>query len=245
MTNTATNTPYYEDADLHSASDEYAARFSGEAGRWMLEVQEKIVLKLLSEHSARKVLDVGGGHGQIAKPLIKRGYSVKVLASSEAATHQIRDLIRDQSCEVDIGDLLKITSPELHFDLVTCFRLLPHCNEWKLLVKELCRVSRRSVIVDYPVRCSVNALTPLLFGAKKSVEKNTRPYSLFTDREVILEFQKYGFRPKKLVRQFFVPMVLHRMLKNPRLSALLELFPKVSGLTRLFGSPVIAEFVRS
>jgi hypothetical protein len=36
--------PIQETPDIHSSSDEYAERFSGKVGAWMLEVQSEIIL---------------------------------------------------------------------------------------------------------------------------------------------------------------------------------------------------------
>ncbi len=245
MADAASLNPLKEDADLHSASAEYAARFSGPAGKWLLGVQERIVLSRLKACSNCKILDVGGGHGQIAQPLVSHGYSVRVFGSSVDALTQVRELNQKGRCEVDSGDILNIPYPERHYDVVTCFRLVPHSIDWKNLVGELCRVAKRTVIIDYPVRHSVNALTPLLFGAKKGFEGNTRHFLLFSDNEINEVFVENGFRCVSLTKQFFFPMVIHRALKSPTFSSFIEWFPRVVGLTHLWGSPVIAEFERA
>ncbi len=106
-------------------------------------------------------------------------------------------------------------------------------------MRELCRVARQGVIVDYPTGQSLNAMAPALFGAKKRFEKNTRTWALFRHRQVLDEFAKNGFVPAVTKKQFFLPMVLHRMLKSRTLSAVLEAVCRALGLTRLWGSPVI------
>lgn len=233
-----------EIADEHSASDEYAARFSGVAGAWLLSVQERILRLMVRGRAGTRVLDVGGGHGQVAGPLAQDGFSVTVLGSSEKALHQVEPLRRKSAIDAVVGNLLNIPFPERHFGVVTCFRLVPHCDHWRRLIAELCRVSRDCVIIDYPSSVGLNALSPLLFSIKKGVEGNTRPYALFTPREVRAEFARWGFELKRTTKQFFWPMVMHRMLKSPRISSIAELVPRIFGLTALFGSPVIAQFVR-
>jgi hypothetical protein len=57
-----------EAPDLETSGDEYATRFSGEVGRYFLDIQEQSVIDLLKRVPGRTVLDVGG-HGQIAIPL--------------------------------------------------------------------------------------------------------------------------------------------------------------------------------
>ncbi len=71
-----------EDADVSSSSDDYARRFAGAVGQWFLDIQTGITLDLLRElPPAASVLDVGGGHAQVAPPLIAAGYDVTVIGS--------------------------------------------------------------------------------------------------------------------------------------------------------------------
>jgi 2-polyprenyl-3-methyl-5-hydroxy-6-metoxy-1,4-benzoquinol methylase len=231
-----------EISDLHTASDDYARRFSGRAGAWMLAVQEKLLLSLMRDHPGAAVLDVGGGHGQTALPLARTGFKVTVLGSSEDALRQVAAAAGTLIAKH--GPLLAIPESDKSFEVVISFRLLPHCDEWPRLIAELCRTARDAVIVDYPTSRSVNAIAPLLFGVKKNLEGNTRPFRLFSHAEVDAEFSKHGFRLRRRLPEFFFPMVLHRMLKQPAISSSLEWAPAMSGLSSAFGSPVIAEYRR-
>ena len=112
------------------------------------------------------------------------------------------------------------------------------------MASELCRVAQHRVIIDYPTSQSLNALTPLLFGAKKGIEKNTRTYELFRHRHISDHFTQQGFFRTAKRAQFAWPMVLHRALKNLPLSQALERIAKAMGLTALAGSPIIAAFER-
>lgn len=238
--------PQPQPADVHTASPEYATRFSGAAGRWMLSLQERIVLRQLAPCAGGTVLDVGGGHGQLALPLADRGWDVTVLGSGpDAQSGAVRAAAAAGRLRYATGDLLALPCPDRAFDAVLCFRLLTHCDEWPRLAAELCRVARRAVIVDYPTGQSLNCITPALFGAKKRIEGNTRTYTLFPHRTLAGAFAAHGFRRTALDKQFFLPMVLHRLLKSPPLSRLAEFPFRVLGLTALLGSPAIARFERS
>ncbi len=239
MSATDPHCPFPETADIHTSSDEYATRFSGAAGGWMLEVQEKITRRMMRGFEGAGVLDVGGGHGQLALPLCRDGWRVTVIGSDESCRHRIQSAVDSGACAFVTGNVIELPFPDKSFDLVLCFRLLTHCERWPELVRELCRVARRGVIVDYPTGQSLNAIAPALFGAKKKFEKNTRTWALFRHRQVIGEFAKNGFVPAAVQKQFFLPMVLHRMLKSRALSAALESACRALGLTRLWGSPVI------
>jgi 2-polyprenyl-3-methyl-5-hydroxy-6-metoxy-1,4-benzoquinol methylase len=210
----------------------------------MLGVQERLLLRLMCDHRGASILDVGGGHGQTALPLAREGFKVTVLASSQEAAAQISSAVRNATVALQCGALLDIPAGDKSFDVVISFRLLPHCDEWPRLVGELCRTAKNAVIVDYPTSTSVNAIAPLLFGAKKKLEGNTRPFRLFSHAEVDAAFEKNGFARHRRLAEFFFPMVLHRLLKTPALSRAVEAVPALLGLTARLGSPVIAEYRR-
>ena len=227
-----------EDADVHASSDEYAARFGNSVGQWMLQAQENALFRLL-DNECTTVLDVGGGHGQIAIPLAKHGRSVTVVGSSHVCAQRLTPYIESGTISFKTGNLI-----DLPFALTTSFRLISHCTNWRTLVAELCRVSEHAIIIDYPVWLSVNILTPLLFFLKRKVEGNTRTYRMFSTWELKQEFKKHGFRLERSYKLFVWPMALHRLLKNIPISKTLEAPLRSIGITRLFGSPVVAKFVR-
>lgn len=244
--NDSRNPPFPETADIESASDEYAARFAGPTGTWMLDVQERLTLSLLKSHGRKlSILDVGGGHGQLAIPLCREGHDVTVLGSAPECAHRIQSIVDCGACRFVVGNVLALPYEDQSFDVALSFRMLAHCAEWPQLVSELCRVARRAVIVDYPTSQSVNRLAPWLFEAKKKVEVNTRVWHLFRHKEVHTAFASNGFPLTALRKQFLFPMVVHRMLKCRPLSAGLETLGRYTGLTRLAGSPVIAMFERA
>jgi 2-polyprenyl-3-methyl-5-hydroxy-6-metoxy-1,4-benzoquinol methylase len=233
-----------ETADIETSSDGYAARFAGPTGAWMLAVQERIVRRLLAADPPAEILDVGGGHGQIALPLAAAGYAVTVLGSDDSCRRRIAELVDAGRCRFLTGSVVALPLPDRSFDAVLCFRLLPHCARWPALIGELCRVARRAVIVDYPTRRSLNRVAPAFFGAKKRIEGNTRAWTLFRDREIRAEFARHGFAPRRRCPEFFLPLVLHRALRCRPLSSAAEAACRTLGLTALWGSPVIAEMAK-
>lgn len=234
-----------ETADIETSSDEYASRFSGAAGQWMLDVQERVTLELLRPLHARTVLDVGGGHGQLALPLVREGYDVTVLGSDASCEHRIRSLTAEGRAHFLVGNVIKLPFPDRSFDAALCFRLVTHCQQWPALIRELCRVASKGVIVDYPTSQSVNAIAPALFHAKKKFEKNTRTWTLFRHEEIRGAFAQCGYRLDARRGQFFFPMVVHRMLKSRPLSSGLEAASRTLGLNHCLGSPVIVRMIPS
>jgi SAM-dependent methyltransferase len=230
-----------ETPDVATASDDYALRFSGPVGAWFLDVQERACLELARPWRGGTVLDVGGGHAQVAVPLAREGYAVTVLGSRPACRERLERLARRAGVEVgfEAAELMPLPYGDRSFDVVVAFRLLPHVRRWRQLVAELCRVARHAVVVDYAPLVSGNLLTPLLFFLKKGIEKNTRHYLTFLEGAVRDAFRRAGFRMTGRFDEFFVPMVVHRAVGRPRWSARAEAVSRRLGLTRLFGSPVI------
>jgi ubiquinone/menaquinone biosynthesis C-methylase UbiE len=234
---------YPESADIETSSDGYASRFSGAVGAWMLELQEQTVAGWLANRPGATILDVGGGHNQLAGPLARRGHPVTVVGSDESCRHRLEADIAAGRVSFATGNVIALPFADRSFDVAISIRLVPHCDRWKTLAAELCRVARQAVIIDYPTSQSVNALSGAMFGLKKSLEGNTRPYTLFTHAEIREVFEASGFVTARERAEFFLPMVLHRTLQSRGLSAALERLSAAVGLTGRFGSPVLVEMV--
>lgn len=228
-----------ETADIETASDDYASRFAGAVGEYFLDVQAQLTLELLQDMPAASVLDVGGGHAQLTTPLAQHGYTVTVTGSADICRRRLERYCAKESFSYLTCDCLNLPFEDNQFDVVMAFRLLPHADQWQRLIKEMCRVAGKAVVFDYPDKRSANILYDLLFDLKKNMEGNTRTYTLFSRKEICHELEKNTFSPPKLKPEFFMPMVVHRKLKSPAFSRSLEKISRVTGLTGLFGSPII------
>ena len=227
------------DADVETSSAAYARRFEGPVGRWFLDVQARTVLELLRPRPGASVLDVGGGHAQLIGPLVEAGCDVTVYGSADRCSERVQAWVRSGQARFRSGPLLQAPWPDGSFDAALAFRLLPHVDRWRELVRELCRLARRVVIVDYPTARSANAVSGALFGVKKGIEGDTRPFRVFRDAEVEEAFAAAGFVRTARRPQFLLPMALHRGLRLASLSRALEATASIAGLTRAWGSPVI------
>ena len=234
-----------ENADVETASDGYARRFDSPTGRWMLERQLEITRAILSDLPHATVLDVGGGHGQIAPRLQSDGHPMTVLVSrTDAVNAALRPSVDDGSVDLAVGDLANPPSGPKSFDVVLSYRLVAHANDLPRLIGGLTSTARLAVVVDYATSRSFNAVAEPMFGAKKRVEANTRPFAVHRDWDIVNLFEDNGFTLKARRPQFFWPMALHRALKSPNLSRFIEAPAAITGLRALLGSPVIARFDR-
>jgi ubiquinone/menaquinone biosynthesis C-methylase UbiE len=228
-----------ETPDIETSSAEYAARFAGRAGEYLLATQTRTIAASLAGLSPGTALDVGGGHGQLIDPLTSWGWRVTVHGTDTACETNLRHLHGKVNCPFVLGDLASLPVPDRSFDLVIAVRLLSHVERWQALIGEMCRVARRAVVVDHPSTVGLNALTPLLFALKKSVERNTRTYASFSHSQLRHEFAKHGFETSRVVKQFFLPMVVHRMGGGSALMRGAESACRAVGLTAVAGSPAI------
>jgi SAM-dependent methyltransferase len=229
-----------EDADIAASSEDYARRFVGPVGRWFIDTQARITLSFLGVLPVgASILDVGGGHGQIAPPLIEAGYEVTVIGSDSSCGARLQPWIAGGRCRFDTGDLRKLPYDDTSFDAVVCLRLLPHSVCWTGLIRELCRVARRAVLVDYPSIRSFNIVASRFFRLKRGIELNTRRFMTFSPGQINSAFAANGFVVRAEQPQFLLPMVLHRLANQSRFSKAAEVPGRWLGLTKRFGSPVI------
>ncbi|NNE07353.1 MAG: class I SAM-dependent methyltransferase [Gemmatimonadetes bacterium] len=221
---------------MHTASDAYAGRFAGDTGAWMLDRQFELVHAALRETGASTVLDVGGGHAQLAPRLAAEGFRVTVAVSAEEALSRLRGA----PVETVVAPLDDLPFESAAFDAVICVRLLCHTEGWRGLLAELARIARRGLVVDYPVRDGWQRAGPLLFSWKRRIEKTTHPWIQFTHVEIeeALALSEYVVQSRE--GQFALPMVLHRILKNAEVSVRCERACLRWGMMRNQAGPVVA-----
>jgi len=238
--------PKRETPDIETSSDGYASRFAGPVGHYLLSVQEQGVLSLLQNDrplSGRLVLDVGGGHAQLAGPLLKQGCKVSVAGSDARCALRVRQL-HGEAVAFYEGDLTDMPIVDRAFDTVISVRLISHMDNWPGLVAELCRIADKTIIIDYPTYASLNLLSLATFPLKKRIEKNTRTYRSFWDGEIQASFARHGFKATADYRQFTLPMALHRLFASSGGLRNLEALMRKVGVTALIGNPVLRRFDR-
>jgi SAM-dependent methyltransferase len=225
--------------DVETSSEAYARRFSGAVGAWFLEAQARLTLSLLARWPRARVLDVGGGHAQLTGPLADAGYDVTVYASEAICAARLRPWLDAGRVRFQVGHLDRLAVADRAFDVVVCYRLLPHVERWRELVGELGRVARKAVLIDYPTRRSLNAVAGPLFALKRGVEGDTRPFTVLADGDVRAALDAAGFAVTARRGEFVLPMALHRAVGAAALSRAAEGLLGLFGLRRALGSPVI------
>ena len=230
--------------DIESSSLDYRERFSGEVGQWFLDVQAQHTASALDGLNGESALDVGGGHAQNVSTLVNLGYKTEVLGSSSSCGSLLAEYLERRDVTFSTGSLLDLPYADQSMDVVLSYRMLAHIEDWERHIAELCRVSRRLVIIDFPPARSFNLVSNQLFAIKKRIEKNTRPYRVFNENEITLQFEQYGFNQDYRAGQFFLPMALHRASRSVKISSNSELIADKLMLKRLFASPMITSYRR-
>jgi SAM-dependent methyltransferase len=234
-----------ETPDIESSTEDYAQRFTGPVGTWLLDRQWDAVYNMLQTCPGKTILEVGGGHAQLTGNLLDHDYQVTVTGSDPRCALRVKPFFQPGRCSFQVADLLNLPYPDRSFDTVIALRLMAHIHDWPRFLSELTRVARHAVILDYPSLVSINRVERLLFGLKKALEKNTRPYTCYTTKIIGDACQPLGYSPDGRQRQFFWPMVIHRTLKMPKLSAAMESLSRAIGLTQTLGSPVVLKLSRT
>ncbi len=225
--------------DVASSSAAYARRFSGSVGQWMLDVQAEAVLRMLEPWPGATVLDVGGGHGQLAPRLRRAGFDARVLASGPDALEALDQAEGGAEVPRVLGDLHEPPLPDNAVDVALAVRMMAHVTDWRALLAGMSRVARHAVIIDFPTASGFNGLGGAPFALKKWVEGDPRPFVRFERAEVAAELVALGLVHHGVHAQYLFPMALHRLLRTMPVSRALEGAGRSVGLTSRYGSPLI------
>ncbi|MGH7664216.1 MAG: class I SAM-dependent methyltransferase [Gemmatimonadaceae bacterium] len=232
-----------ERPDLETASDGYARRFDTAVGRYLLERQTMVVSRLLAAAGSRRlsILDVGGGHGQIIDTLASRGHDVVVHGTDEHCFRRLAAPAARWPGQITtcVSPLWSIPFEDRAFDLVMGIRLLAHVVRWRELLLEMTRLSSRFLLLDFPIHESLHRMSGAMFGIKRRVERNTRPYFSYRLEDIRIRLDELDFRVLRQQGQFVLPMVAHRFMRAPGLSRNLEGVLCALGLGSRWGSPVL------
>lgn len=153
------------------------------------------------------VLDAPCGTGRLALHLTEVGYRVTAADLSDAMLVVTRETLAGRGVAVEKQDVERFTYADRQFDTVVCFRLFHHFPTAEIrqrVVRELCRVAGRSVVLSY-FAPSLGMLKRKLREAKGG--KLSKKYITSLD-EVRGYFAAVGFR---LVKDFAQLPVVHAL----------------------------------
>jgi SAM-dependent methyltransferase len=227
-------------ADPAMAATFDAKRFGGPIGQMLLEDQERTLAAFLGDVSGRRILDLGTGTGRAALALALRGALVTGIDASNEMLAVARTRARDAGVSIDFatGDAHALNYPDRTFDSTVCLRLLMHVPDWPKALAELCRVTQRRVVFDYPALTSTAALQALWRHTAARAGRRVEAYRVFRGGALARELARHGFRIAASHKQFVLPIALHKAIGSPSFTRAVEGAMAGAGLLRLAGSPV-------
>lgn len=215
-------------------------RFSGPIGELVAKSQARVLANMVGRIKDRQMLDVGTGTGRAALILAAGGAKVTAVDASEEMLAIARQRAADQMLSIRFqrGDAHALEFADRSFDAVVSFRMLMHTPEWERCLAELCRVTERLVIIDYPSATSAALFESLARRAMQSAGMTTEAYRVFTAGAIARAFDRNHFRIRSVHRQFVLPIALHKAIGSRRFTLWSEHVLDHAGLLKPFGSPV-------
>jgi len=227
-------------ADPRMAETFEAQRFGGPIGQLLAETQEQVMSSFLSPLQGLSVLDVGTGTGRAAIALARRGAVVTGVDASAEMLAVAARRARAYGAPVTFlrADAHALGFRDSTFDAVVCLRVLMHTPDWKKSLRELCRVARTRVVLDYPALWSAAALQAASRGVAQKLGVRTEAYRVLSARAVRDVLASNGFRVVETHRQFVLPIAFHKTLGSAATTVSVERMLAVVGLRTMLGSPV-------
>ena len=215
-------------------------RFGGPIGELVAGTQARVLTAMVGEIHDRRIIDVGTGTGRAARLLARQGADVTAIDASDEMLAVARRRAADDHLNIKFarGDAHAIEFPDRAFDVAVCLRVLMHAPDWRQCLSELCRVTERLVIFDYPSATSAAILESAARHAVHAAGGRTEAYRVFTRGQIRRALARHGFRIRAVHRQFVLPIQLHRAIGSRRFTEGVEHLFDRAGFLRLFGSPV-------
>lgn len=229
---------HYADRRVAEGFDEL--RFGGPIGRYLLATQETLLREALAPIGGRRILDVGTGTGRAAIGLAKAGADVVGVDASEEMLAVARERAAAGSTQVEFqrGDAHALAFDDRSFDASVSLRLLMHVPDWRRTVAEICRVSRRHVVLDFPAAGSLAGLESLTRRVRHRLDSTVEAYRVLSVGDVRAALEREGFHVTAVHRQFVLPIALHKAVGSLALTRAVEGALAAVGVLRVCGSPV-------
>ena len=215
-------------------------RFGGPIGDLVARTQARVLANMVGRIQEREILDVGTGTGRVALLLAHGAAKVTAVDASEEMLAIARKRAEAELVKVrfERGDAHALDFPDRSFDAVVSFRLLMHAPEWRRCLAEMCRVSDRLVIIDYPSSTSFAVFESWARRLARAAGVRTEAYRVFSRATIAAALDENGYRIRSMHRQFVLPIAFHKLVGSRRFTMWIEDILDRMGLLKPFGSPV-------
>lgn len=119
----------------------YSGRMVENSGTNYLKnaVEIDIIQRFISGH---EVIDIGTGTGRAALALLKQGYRLTGIDSSQAMLNETRRLAGNSPITLQVGDILALPCADATFDSAVALNVMVHFPNWREALAEWRRVVR-------------------------------------------------------------------------------------------------------
>ncbi len=160
----------------------------------------------------KNVLDVGSGEGSVLYWLDTWGWcpDITAIEISESGVQQIQARHLASVKKVVLFDGYKLPFDDKAFDLITCSHVIEHVEHYRLLLREIKRVSRYQVFeipIDFSLKVDKKVSHFLAYGH----------INIFTPQTFRFLLQAEGFTILKSKSGMYEPAVLDLMAKGSAL----------------------------
>jgi len=220
-------------------------KYGGNFGEY-LKNQEITTFMSMIDSDCERILDVGSGTGKLSIYMNNGSYQIVSLDNSYEMVEVAKsNAIRSGIVYLPVVcDANFICFNDRVFNYVLASRVLMHLSDWEIGLAEICRVSKKTIIFDFPSALSSSLIDSVFKFVKKLFINDTDCYKTFLISRIIKELKNNHFRPVEIKKEFFLPLIIHRILDSPEFSEKIEKFFKKIGLTDILGSPAIIKAVR-
>lgn len=171
--------------------DWFDQKVYGPASRW-LRWLIRLNLKQLPSEAIHRVLDVGCGQGTTTAMIAGLLLDADVLGIdfSETGIAAARRAYAARNLDFEVDPLSDRLGPDA-FDLITCFEVLEHVEDWETLLQRICGASRRYVMLSFPT------------GRMRAFEPGVGHVRNFRRGQVELFMQRAGFDVRNIYHAGF------------------------------------------
>jgi len=185
-------------------------RFGSAGGELLSSIELQGIMSLLPVKG--RILDVGAGTGRVTKLLLKRGYQVSALDSSEEMVNKLKG-IRNNKLTVHLGSAFFFPFSKETFEGVTALRFFDHFdkNDFKLILKEFKRVLKKKGMAVFGInnRFSLESILPSVFSKAKPLN------FYYRERELEKVISGMGWVIKRKFKFFIIPRGFYMHLPWP------------------------------
>ncbi|MBN1551505.1 methyltransferase domain-containing protein, partial [bacterium] len=146
--------------------------------------------------------------------------------------------LQGRSIDILRADAHELPFKDHAFHAVISLRMLMHVIDWHNALKEICRLAKQYVIVDFPPRSGFAGFSPATHYILKKIRRNHQPYRVFSIKEITKALNREGFALRAIDRHLVLPFGFHRLVGSVRFTKLVESKLARLGFTDIFGAPV-------